>query len=254
MYLKTLKEACSVVAGRDVLHAGNPFGKTSKMPGYSYGLDAFQCKRGGELAQIPGTICNAHCYAKRNFYATWTPVVMNREGHQAAVEHPDWEEAMVRCLTHYVAAGDYFRWMDSGDLPSLEVLQKIVSVCKRTPGIKHWLATRERTTVFAWVDGGGVIPPNLVIRMSADFIAQRLDLTDHEVFMNGLVSSSVHRPGQFADRGRSNVECKSHERDHVCGPCRACWSPDVENVSYQLTEGAPQVKRGKRSASLAIVA
>ena len=40
---------------------------TSKMPAYSWGISAKDCKTGSKLALIPGTICNK-CYADKGFY------------------------------------------------------------------------------------------------------------------------------------------------------------------------------------------
>ncbi|HYC73109.1 MAG TPA: hypothetical protein VEB66_18000, partial [Opitutaceae bacterium] len=71
-------------SAREIIGAGptgHPFGQTSKMPGRSYGLDAFACRRGSVLAADPDSIC-ARCYARWNFYATWWPVQVNRQRHQ----------------------------------------------------------------------------------------------------------------------------------------------------------------------------
>jgi hypothetical protein len=43
------------------------------MPGYSYGLPAWECKTGSKLAKIPGTVCFG-CYAKRGFYSMYKGV------------------------------------------------------------------------------------------------------------------------------------------------------------------------------------
>ncbi len=41
----------------------------------------------------------------------------------------------------------FFRWFDSGDLQSVEMVRDIVAVAERTPEIRHWLPTREYATV-----------------------------------------------------------------------------------------------------------
>ncbi len=41
--------------------------KPSKMPGWSYGIPAKECKVGSKLAKIPGTVCHG-CYALKGCY------------------------------------------------------------------------------------------------------------------------------------------------------------------------------------------
>lgn len=244
-----------------------PFGHTSKMPGFSYGLDAFQCRRGGRLSQVTGSICNAHCYAKRNFYATWGAVIRNRERHQEAVEHPEWEDAIVRLMAKHVrpdgSGPQFFRWLDSGDLPHAAFLGKVIRVAERTPWVRHWLPTREHDFVAETVlDHGVRIPDNMVVRLSADLVGKKPDhpLVAQLAVVPGITTSTVHREGkphvEVSARRGDSVECKSYQREHTCGPCRACWSRDVKNVSYTLTgETGPNVQRKvARPAALRVLA
>jgi len=89
-------------------------GIPSKMPGYSYGLDAWRCIAGSRLSEIPGSVCEG-CFAKHNFYQ-WRPARVARSRRQSAIRHPRWVEAMVRLITHYCSNEPWFRWHDSGDL------------------------------------------------------------------------------------------------------------------------------------------
>ena len=41
--------------------------KPSKMPGWSYGLPAKECKTGGKLRKVPGSTCY-NCYALKGCY------------------------------------------------------------------------------------------------------------------------------------------------------------------------------------------
>ncbi len=61
----------------------------------------------------------------------------------------------------------FHRWHDSGDLQSVEHLEKIIEVCRRTPQIQHWLPTRELAILRACRER---IPANLTIRVSATMI------------------------------------------------------------------------------------
>jgi hypothetical protein len=128
----------------------------------------------------------------------------------------------------------YFRWHDSGDLQSVEHLARIVEVCERTPAVRHWLPTREYEMVSAFRAGGGELPSNLTVRLSAFFVDTEpvipSDLAD-------LPTSTVHTAGGravfTAAEKRGSIACRAIEaRDNQCGPCRACWDRRVTNVSY----------------------
>ena len=53
-----VKEAIKITEG---------FTRTSKMPGLSYSLPAWECKTGSKLRQVKGSVC-ASCYALKGNY------------------------------------------------------------------------------------------------------------------------------------------------------------------------------------------
>ena len=109
-------------------------GRTSKMPGASYGLSAFLCKRGSVMAEVPGSIC-ASCYARSDWYATWRPLHVGQGRRQVGLDHPQWEDAMVVLIEHYTtAAVPYFRIHDAGDFQSVEHFARWCRVCARAWG------------------------------------------------------------------------------------------------------------------------
>lgn len=207
-------------------------GRNTKMPGFTYGLDAFQCISGNWLATIPGSVC-FDCYARRNFYKYWKPALIARERRMAGIEHPRWEDAMVVQITRYCVGDDrWFRWHDSGDIMSVDHLARVVRVCARTPDVKHWLPTHEPFMVRDYLASGGTFPDNLVVRISADMIdgvptVDGLDLPTSTVHLR--LGRPVRSP---AWRTNDSIECLAPARDNACGSCRACWSPRVRNVSY----------------------
>ncbi len=212
-------------------------GAPSKLPGASYGLDAKRCLVGSELVKIKDSVCHG-CYALKNFYATWWPAKKARHTRQAAIEHPLWPEAMVSLILEYVRDGGekFFRWHDSGDLQSVEHLERIAGIARATYEVKHWLPTREYAIVAEWIAEGGQVPDNLTIRLSAHFVDCAPDLGDHLEQLLGLPTSTVHSAGAPAiavsTRRADTVPCRAWTRDNHCGPCRACWSQKVRNVSY----------------------
>ena len=97
-------------------------GKTSKMRGFSFGLDARDCVSGSKLREIKGSVCSK-CYAlKGNFNF---PSV--RKGKATNLKHLE-SEYFVYVMTYQLQDQKFFRWFDSGDLPHMEALKKIVTI------------------------------------------------------------------------------------------------------------------------------
>ena len=189
---------------------------TSKMPGSSYGLPTASCKTGARLAQIEGTVCSK-CYAKRGFYLTFAHSVLPAQQRRlASIDDPQWVEAMVKALE----TESWFRWFDSGDLQSLQMLRNIAEVARRTPNVRHWLATRERRFVSAYLKESD-IPDNLVIRVSATWP----DIPVKEIA--GVQCANVHKNSPPV-----GFECVAPKQHGKCDTCRACWDKNVQTVSY----------------------
>jgi hypothetical protein len=197
--------------------------KTSKMPGYSTGLPAIKCITGSKLANIAGTVCEG-CYALKGMYR-FPNVKQAQQRRLDALNHPQWVDAMVTLITSKCRKEPFFRWHDSGDLQSVEHLANIVKVVMRTPGVKHWLPTRENSIVEDYLTSFSStdIPSNLVIRMSAHYVGSKLG------YKSNLPTSTVH---EVRGKPLDGIECRAYVRDGECGSCRACWSPKVSNVSY----------------------
>ena len=95
--------------------------KPSKMPGWSYGIPAKECKTGSKLAKIPGTVCHG-CYALKGCYV-FKNVQEAQYKRLKAIDHPLWTKAMAAQILRHKSK--WFRWHDSGDIQSLEHLKKI---------------------------------------------------------------------------------------------------------------------------------
>jgi hypothetical protein len=219
----TIPEAEAIVGG--------PLGRPSKMPCPAWGISAVECRRGSLLRGKPNTVCSS-CYARRGHY-TGGSVETAHERRLEALGDPRWPDAMAVLVEAY-ARGDYFRWFDSGDLQSPQHLDWIFWIARRTSTTRHWLPTREKRIVGPFVER---VPPNLVVRLSADMIGEPPKTPTWE-----LPTSTVHRdPGRpvptKTGRAGDSIECPSHLHGHRCGSCRACWSPKVRNVSYLLNAG-----------------
>jgi len=193
------KEASKIVGG-----LSNP----GKMPCYSINLPATECKTGAKLAQVPGTVCY-DCYALKNRYRM--PVQQNAMGRRlGAITHPLWVQAMTVLITGH----KYFRWHDSGDLQSVQHLKNIFEVCKNTPDTSHWLPTRE-AGLMRLMDPD-VVPKNLIIRVSAT----KVDGPAPKWWPWTSTVSTVSKT------------CPAPDQGGKCRSCRACWSRDIQNVTY----------------------
>ena len=126
--------------------------RTSKMPGLSYSLPAWECITGSKLRKVKNSVC-ASCYALKGNYTRYK-----------AIKKETWTAAMVAQIKRQ----KFFRWHDAGDIQSLQHLEKIFEVCRLTPDTKHWMPTRE-ASILQQVKPEEV-PKNLIIRMSSHMI------------------------------------------------------------------------------------
>ena len=182
--------------------------KPGKMPGWSIGIPAKECKTGSKLQAVKGSVCY-DCYAMKGCYVF--KVVQDAQHRRlAAIRDPQWVTAMAHLINS--KKPDVFRWHDSGDVQDLDHLNKIFSVCKLTPGRRHWMPTRE-----AWVkDHLNRAPSNLVIRFSAPMVDQAAPAS----WPNTSTVVTAH------------ATCPAPHQDNQCKDCRNCWNSEIKNISY----------------------
>ena len=189
---------------------GGSLSKPSKMPGWSIGLPAKECKTGGKLQKVKGSVCY-DCYALKGCYV-FKVVQQAQYRRLAAIKDPQWVEAMAHLINS--KRPRVFRWHDSGDVQDLNHLQKIYEVCRLTPSKRHWMPTRE-----AWIkDHLQDKPDNLVIRLSSPMVDQ------------GPVSSWPNTSTVVT----SGATCPAPKQNNECGTCRNCWNPEIKNISYGI--------------------
>jgi hypothetical protein len=199
-----VKEANAITGG---------LSNTDKMPGASYNTSAKDCKAGTRLRAVKDSVCYG-CYAMKGRYV-FPKVQSALRRRLDAIKDSQWVEAMAMLIARHPVP--YFRWHDSGDIQDIEHLEKIIEVVKLTPYVNHWLPTREYKIVADYRKAGGIIPSNLVIRLSAHMV-DGIPPTAY-----GLPTSTVVTAGRT---------CPAPTQDNKCGDCRACWNPNVKNVAY----------------------
>ena len=182
--------------------------KPGKMPGWSIGIPAKECKTGAKLQKVPGSVCY-DCYALKGCYVF--KVVQDAQYRRLkAIYTPQWVQAMAHLINS--KKPDVFRWHASGDVQDLEHLNKIYDVCRLTPTRRHWMPTRE-----AWIkDHLNRAPSNLVIRFSAPMVDQAAPAS----WKN---TSTVVT---------ANATCPAPSQDNQCKDCRNCWNKEIKNISY----------------------
>lgn len=195
--------------------------KPGKMPWFGWSVSAKRCKVGGKLAKQVGSVCHG-CYALKGRYVF--------PGVQSALDRrldcsngPLFVPAFVFLLNTKAAKipaqQRYFRWFDSGDIQSIDMLWNINTIAKHTPTVKHWLPTKEVNTVREFYKYPGIQAPNLTIRVSAPMMDQSPIWP---------IGSSV-----FTDKVPDGAKrCPAPSQGNQCRDCRTCWNPSVPHVSY----------------------
>ena len=181
--------------------------RTSKMPGLSYSLPAWECKTGSKLRKIKNSVCSA-CYALKGNYTRYKAIKAAQYVRLASLSNELWTAAIVTQIKRQ----KYFRWHDAGDVQDVQHLNKIYEVCRLTPDTRHWMPTRE-----AWIkDHLEGKPDNLVIRFSAPMIDQ-------------AAPASWPNSSEVVTEGAT---CPAPQQGNSCGDCRNCWNPEIKTIKY----------------------
>lgn len=204
---------------KDAIRFVGGFSAPSKMPCNSWSIPAARCITGAKLAKVKGSICN-QCYALRGNYR-FSNVQNALEKRFDSLSSPLWVEAMTQAIGGWESSG-FFRWHDSGDVQSLEHLEKIAQIACNLPRIKFWLPTREYGFVSQYVAKHGAFPENLTVRLSAYMVDGQPPVT----LANRL---NVQTSGV----SKSGFTCPSSAQGNKCLDCRACWNKDMANISYK---------------------
>ncbi len=248
----TKLEARTIVGG-----LSNP----SKMPGFAWGIPAILCIIGSKLRNVANSVCSG-CYALKGAYAWSTTQEAYRRRLQRFNDMS--AQAWVSTMSTALKGETFFRWLDSGDIQSVSMLQRIADVCRSTPTIQHWLPTREYALVKQYLQTG-TVPANLTIVLSAH-LRSTSTVTHTGPSEHGLPTSGViaaHRPKlphgfksmSHAEQGKAltahqrklvavwnearkahpafTYVCPSIKQDNACGNCRTCWNlKPGESVAY----------------------
>ena len=185
--------------------------RTSKMPGLSYSLPAWESQVGAKLRTVKGSVCSG-CYALKGNYTRYPAIKAAQYYRLQSLRDPQWIPAMVTQIKRQ----KYFRWHDAGDLQGAWHLKNIMEVCLQTPSTKHWLPTRE--VKYTSLMDPDIIPSNLKIIIS-----------DHMIDQATPVKSWPYTSGVTT---KHDATCPAPSQGGKCGSCRQCWDRDVARVTY----------------------
>jgi hypothetical protein len=204
--LKTIAQAEAIVG---------TLSKPSKMPCHGYSTPASRCKIGMKMRDVKGSICSV-CYALKGRYV-FPKVQEALERRFHSLTNPLWVKTMTFLIGKKEKSG-FFRWHDSGDIQGIDHLDKIVQIAKNLPNIKFWLPTREYNVVAEYP---APFPINLTVRLSSLMLDGDVNARQNP---KGLTTSGAAKEG---------FNCPSSAQGNKCLDCRACWSQDVENITYR---------------------
>lgn len=216
----------------------------SKMPCHSWSIPAKDCITGSKLRKVPGTVCSV-CYAfERGNYVR--PNVKKALAKRLVLWRRNralWRHAMA-WLINRMNEG-LFRWFDSGDLQSYEMLEDFVWVARACPTTKFWLPTREYAFARRWYQTNGPWPANLNVRLSAHKInmpgpralAKEIGCTVGEVYSDGTHTCTAKYWN--AKEKKWDAKCDHdgwwHPETGIWHPgqnCRRCFFKEYPVESY----------------------
>ena len=211
--ISTIKEAKKITGGG--ITKGN-----SKMPFWSYGISAWDCKTGSKLANKQDTVCSG-CYARKGRYL-FGNLKKAFKLRSESIKDALWVEAMTYQIKRYcIGKQNYFRWHDTGDLQNLNHFKNIIKIAHKCPDVIFWLPTRE-IGIISKAHSQGIKPPdNLMVRVSSHMLGQK-----PFTHLPDWCSTST------VDWDESKNNCPAPDQGGQCGDCRNCWTHKVKNVNY----------------------
>ena len=197
--------------------------KASKMPCRSWSLQAIDtCPASvgddGELVDA----CKG-CYATTgnyNFPNVKAPRIHNKEDWQ----REDWTADMIAELDN----DRYFRWFDSGDIFSIEFLNGLIEVCKKTPNTTHWIPTttwnypnKEFLSLLQVLQA----LPNVRLRASNEGSIPTLPKGLYP--LQSVVVKEVK-----AKSTKELFYCPAPKQGGKCRSCKACYNSKISTIAY----------------------
>ncbi len=141
---------------------------SQKMEVFSFDLDP---KESGCLDRCDYGI-NGVCYVGNNPRENFKPRKTKLQRNMEFLKSDKFNQIKFEILSTRLRE---FRWFSAGDIPDLESFKKIVQVCRECVGVKFWMPTSRDDILNQFFEVEGLaIPENLIIRLSAPIIGEKM--------------------------------------------------------------------------------
>lgn len=118
------------------------------------------------------------------------------------------------------------RIFDSGDLPDMAFLVRLVEVCKKTPNTKYMMFSKQYEMVNDYIDKNGPLPDNLNILFSAwDKLWEAPN--PHGL---GVAYVDFNEKRLNPDIPKNAFVCPG--RESTCSACGVCWNKKLKAVVF----------------------
>ena len=193
--------------------------KASKMNAKSFSLPVNEevCKGMKDSKGNIKPVCKG-CYAKKGFYNM--PVVKALREHNLEASK-QLDNTFVNSMVEQLKKQEYFRWFDSGDIYSDNLLARIYWICKNTPNTKHWIPTKSRELFNQDLWTSLEALPNVTVRYSSPSIIGTYSVNHRSTVVQALHKST-----------KELFYCPASKQEGKCKNCRACWNDNIKVVAY----------------------
>lgn len=119
------------------------------------------------------------------------------------------------------------RFFDSGDFPNYDFLERVISLCEKTPDIKYMAFTKQYEIVNDYIFKNGKLPNNLNIVFSAWDKLWEVP-NPHELPVAYVEFKDKRMNPDFP---KNSFRCPM--RESTCSACKVCWNKNLKAVIFK---------------------
>lgn len=119
------------------------------------------------------------------------------------------------------------RFFDSGDFPNYDFLERVISLCEKTPDVKYMAFTKQYEIVNDYIFKNGKLPNNLNIVFSAWDKSWEVP-NPHELPVAYVEFKDKRMNPNFP---KNSFRCPM--RESTCSACKVCWNKNLKAVIFK---------------------
>jgi len=168
------------------------------------------------------------CYAPKGNYKY--PSVKNLRSHnQKDWKRKDWEADMIGIISDY----GRFRWFDSGDMYSPQLINKIINIAKKTPRTQHWIPTMSHNVPkFAPLIDKLAAMKNVTLRRSSGQVDGSIREGEGSTIIDKKTALKMFAGEIPVPKGAKLCPVGLEPGRKKCETCRICYDKKVKSVIY----------------------